>query len=70
MKFNMEEIKFVVGLFLKFADVLPEFIQKTLPVSYDTGLIITEDILNMALRGVKQKRSKHYGNKENEYRNC
>lgn len=64
MKFNMEEIKFVVGLFLKFADALPEFIQKTLPVSYETGLILTEDILNMALRGVEQKRSKHYGNKE------
>lgn len=53
-----EKIKFVAGLFLKFADYLPEFFQKNVPVSYETALSITEDLVQMALRGIEQKKEK------------
>lgn len=53
-----EKIKFVAGLFLKFVDYLPEFFQKNVPVSYETALSITEDLVRMTLRGIEQKKEK------------
>ena len=64
-----EKIKFVAGLFLKFADYLPEFFQRNMPVSYETALSITEDLMQMALRGIEKKRSETNGNEESKYGN-
>jgi len=62
MKTKLMEI--TCGLFLWFADVIPDIIEETFSVNESTALAITEDLVQMALKNIEQKRSKHYGNKE------
>lgn len=52
------------GLFLWFADVIPDIIEETFSVNTDTALDLAEYLLKMALKGIEKKRSNYHGNKE------